>query len=500
MLSTVDETFSPQIQNHYDIFTLISLVFFSTLIILNLICSLSNTSNKWFESFNVRENIRQVVSSKSSPRTCFINRWKFFYTMVSHFLHCLIPTSDFFSESIDHLFKLNLSNSISLRFLYINLSIVVSYNFIMSGALVMYKWRKAITQGTVSFSTYVIFRIIASLPITLCMICLYKVMPYFVHNQSIKNWATVRSQTCSTYGWFELIFLSNFLSNRNICNIPSWFTSANMQLYVVSFPIVIFMSKLHLLKQSGFIYCASVITLTMIIFLFVYFNVDQLILLIKEPNLYFHDPNRLLSIYFNTIQYLPAYIVGLFIGSQIACSYQWSSHRSSLYFYSALVVSLASLFLPVLLTDLNNLLSLSSSLIAFLMTIQRVVFISAISVTFFASWSSSNTRVTLFDWFLSIFSQMQYTYFLLHLLVIAVLTLVVDIPYTSYEQIILTLFPLSVIFSFMLTLIIHLTVERPLLRLFMSLLMRKETADKNTINDTSEGHQLINQEKYMKKQ
>lgn len=446
----------------------------TTLILANVVATTAKRHhNNVLACFDVRTNLLSLVKRPESTKIIFIDRWKVTYMLICHTLHCFKPLTLYTSRSIEHFYSSQSETSAIVRYMFASIPTSISYNFIITGILSMYNWYLPMKRGRASFSLYVTLRALASLPIVLFIICVYIILPDCVGDtSSIRRWANSRSRICYSNGWWELLFISNYFPSLQQCNVVSWFASANMQLYIMSYPLQVLFAR----SSRERVKLVTVIALTLLsgvpCFLFLSSHLPTYREFVKSATDHLKDPQQLDSIYFNVIQYIPAYTIGLWIGYQMACGHRWSPARANSQLF--LLSSLAVLYAPALLYDVNFVQALSDIRMATMWTIQRFIFVAMIGACIFASWSRQATTVTMMDRVHSILSKMQYCYFLIHPLVISFIGLKLDDVFTSHTCFLSILFASSVIISLFLTLLVHVAVEKPFHRL-LTLSMKRKT-------------------------
>lgn len=468
-----DQILSPSLIFHSSIGVIIKALL-TMLILANVLATTTKRNhNNVLACFDVRRNLSSLVKRPESTKIIFIDRWKVTYMLICHILHCFKPLTLYTSSSIEDFYSSQSQTSAIVRYMFASIPTSISYNFMITGILSMYNWYLPMKRGKLSFSLYVTLRALASLPIVLFMISVYIILPDCIGNtSSIRRWANSRSRICYSNGWWELLFISNYFPSLQQCNVVSWFASANMQLYIMSYPLQVLFAR----SSQEKVKLLTVIALTLVsgvpCFLFLTSHLSTYREFLKSATDHLKDPQQLDSIYFNVIQYIPAYMIGLWMGYKMACGHRWSpaGANSNL----LLLSSLAVLYAPAVVYDVNFVQTLSDTRMAVMWTIQRFIFNAMIGACIFASWSRQATTVTIIDRVHSTLSKMQYCYFLIHPLVISFIGLQLDDVFTSHTWFLSILFASSIIVSLFLTLLVHVAVEKPFHRL-LALSMKRKT-------------------------
>lgn len=91
-------------------------------------------------------------------------------------------------------------------------------------------------------------RYLRMIPMTLFIVMIMIISPLIlnftnvpgIHNKYILNDVSNR---CSTYGWRDLLLISNWFTVFNVCYTITWFMSADFQLAIITFPLVMSLVK-----------------------------------------------------------------------------------------------------------------------------------------------------------------------------------------------------------------------------------------------------------------
>lgn len=425
--------------------------------------------------FNIRRNWEVLARPPFNPSTQFMAEWKVFYCLFSTVSHLFIPISGEVYYQMGIPLYEAMETSPLTRLIMSIFPTIVGSNFIITASLSVFMWSLHKKDRKINFVQFVLVRAFRSLPMILVMIFFTILLPDMgLPGPQMNLWATNVSGNCFENGLSELLFTSNFVSVPVMCSRTGWFVSADMQLYVASFLLVMFLCNNRIpYKKHKQILRYLIVASTVSTYVFCYYFVDETKDLLSTRSEYLmDDPWRIVGMYLNTYQYVLPYLVGLYLGYEMSKGTQWSRGKASFVGKASLVISPICLIAPYSL----DLPSYSKAMFALVYTIQKIIFPISTAAFFYSLWSYQDlkkTKVTIVGYFSAFMARLIFPWFLIHPMVISYLVIWLGFTYTSLMQIITVILPGEIVLTFILSIVFHLTVELPFAFLFGALVNKK---------------------------
>lgn len=446
-------------------------------------------SSSFFGYFNMRTNLGVLLRPPHNPSTQFVAQWKAFYCVISNVSHLFIPISyEIYYQMGVPLY--NALSSTAVRYTIVSVPTLIGFNFIITSSLSVFMWRMNKKDRKIGFLQFVLVRAFRSLPVILFMILFSLIMPDLGFNEGpqMDIWSANMSGNCYQNGLSELLFYSNFYLPPFMCSRTGWFVSSDMQLYIFSFLLVMFLCNSRIgYKTHKKVLNYSVAAATLFNFFFIYLNTPfvQKVLTVRREIL-IEDPFSLISLYFQTPQYILPYVIGMYLGYEMASGTQWPVSKAK--FYSKILPPIT--FITMCLPYSLALELYSREFFALVFTIQRVIFIGGTAALFYALWSLQNlseTKATSLGYICTVFARFQFPWFLIHPLVISYVVMSLGLSYTSYSQILTVILPSEVVYTLILSVLVHLMVEVPFAFIFGAFLNKKPAERSQIANKEANG-------------
>lgn len=429
----------------------------------------------------MRVNYSSFKRGPANGSTVFISYLKVFYMIVASMAHLIVPI---LHEPL-HLMQFPLINVLTdnypARYFFACFPTLVSFNFVITSLLSMFIWYPIITTKSVSISQFILIRALRTLPLIIFMICLLITLPDLQFRGPLMNiFFANMSGNCFQSGWGELLFISNFIDTDYMCLRVSWFTSADMQLYIFSFFLLFLLTRNTLIRHRKKIIALAIcftFTLTSVVIGPMYYerNMNWL----RNADYFFIDPMSLVSMYFNTFNYCVPYVIGMVLGIEMAKGTQWPEAKAKKYLKICILTVILALVSPYFV----ELIGIQVLLFSAILTMQRLIFAVGLGGGLFAIWSLQDVKcseITSCGYICNLLSRMQYPYFLIHPLIISYLAISLNIPFVSYTQMFMVLLPSQTIISLILSTLIHVGVELPFARL-IDLAVRKNIKENGKV-------------------
>ncbi|XP_026679166.1 uncharacterized protein LOC103508886 [Diaphorina citri] len=132
------------------------------------------------------------------------------------------------------------------KFFFLNASSqLLDVFFFLAGFLLSWNIIRRRNQDKETPFLFVIFyRVLRLYPILLAAISFNLwVQPYLAEGPRWKIWADSEAQSCRTYWWHNLLFISTLFDKTDFCVTVSWFISTDFQLFLVSLFVVYLAEK-----------------------------------------------------------------------------------------------------------------------------------------------------------------------------------------------------------------------------------------------------------------
>ena len=204
--------------------------------------------NKYFDILENYQTVKRRYQYQDSvpSDTDFLNGWKTFYlffSIVSHFYLILEKSMINLSTGI-HAFS-NYHRALmesSARFALLGIGLNIGCTAILT-AITMIPFIKSMKEPSPKiFAMATILRYLRLIPITMFSTMILIVTPLVtIKNSGIFHNSITESasNTCSTYVWYDIFFMSNFLKISQMCFPINWFLSADFQLAMITFPLIL---------------------------------------------------------------------------------------------------------------------------------------------------------------------------------------------------------------------------------------------------------------------
>lgn len=239
------------------IFAIISLICYT--IISTIKFNISTNAFKYIQNigsrnFDVVSNTKLFIrkygtEDKNIRPTDFINGWKTFYLVSALIVHML-------SHIEVSVYNLNMNASKYLSYfeyfklLFSRVSIETMVLNICSSAIVtcvtVVPFIESMKLKKRSLLLVTLLRYLRLLPVLSFSIMIILISPLIsfyssgiFHSQVTSNMA----EKCSNYAWAELLLVNNFVAIDKICLGVSWFLSTDVQLSIITFPLLITLIK-----------------------------------------------------------------------------------------------------------------------------------------------------------------------------------------------------------------------------------------------------------------
>lgn len=458
------------------------------LVILN-VTGTALSSRSFLSVFDVKSNVKALFRESTSKSAPFISLMKVAYTLTSTVLHIFVPINYYQSFHLVKPATENMYNNVYYRWSFLLMSMMLSFNFVIAAILSVITWMPIFkrTNGDVNFTSFVIVRALRTLPVQMFIIGLVILLPEFNLGGPLMEIASANmSGTCYENAWADLSFVSNLRPLHTLCNRVGWFMSADMQLYASSFAILYLLSK-HDVTSGGNHHR----TLLMVLFVISYIAyapisekiMNAAVTVLYQPKEFLTNPAPIISLYFNSLLYLPAYIAGILIGFEINVGTKMQPQNLAKGFFGSIclhLVSIAALYLTF--GSANS--TTNFHFIAF--TLSNILYIATFCAFLFTLWSATNHWIMTAisnNLFITILSKISFAQFMIHPFIIVLTMLKLDIFYWSYGHLYFILLPFVLTFSSILGFVIHVCVEMPFAKI-LAYLVSKEKLRSNSVECT----------------
>ncbi|CAL1297039.1 unnamed protein product [Larinioides sclopetarius] len=142
--------------------------------------------------------------------------------------------------------------------------------FFLSGFLTSYTVLKIMnkTKGRINVPVYILRRYIRLTPPLLLTIGLLFFLPLISSGPMWYERVDPELKACTNYWWTSILYISNWSTMRNICVHPTWYLSADFQLYVIS---IVFLYALYKFPKLGFgLICSLILACSVVVGAFTY--------------------------------------------------------------------------------------------------------------------------------------------------------------------------------------------------------------------------------------
>lgn len=275
--------------------------------------------------FDLASNTRKLTAQTSDPlaaKLIWVHGARVLYLILAMSFHMTTIAALW----TPHTHSRYVFSKYSLKFplwseFFANMTIGISVNFTIGGMLAFVSWfpEMARKNGQLSLAKYILGRWVRTLPLVAGAILLViSVPPTFASGPVWKiGWSKVVNN-CLANWWYELIYASNLLPLRSACLPYAWYLSVDMQLYVLSFVLMVALTRS--LKLGLII--AFITSFVSIIYHGMYLHVNSLKYTADYNTT---DIERLLTkeivLHTGTFNYVSSYTIGIVVGYLIAKGY-----------------------------------------------------------------------------------------------------------------------------------------------------------------------------------
>lgn len=121
---------------------------------------------------------------------------------------------------------------------------LITVHMIATGSFTVVRWIPVMMKERVNLMTFAMDRIFRTLPVVAMYLVIIQTLPIISHGGPLmKHVQQGYADVCFRNGWKELLFINNYGEMREICLPVAWFISSEFQLYLMSFLILIAISR-----------------------------------------------------------------------------------------------------------------------------------------------------------------------------------------------------------------------------------------------------------------
>ena len=438
--------------------------------------------------FDLVSNIKSVMrryenqDKKSSP-TDFFNGWKSLYLCGACFLHLLVII-----EKSAHSLNIKLSEynsyleSMIIDYLMRCAIDVMCLNVVLTaivGAIAMIPFIDGAKNLKKLFLSLTIIRYLRLIPIVSFVMMMIIVAPLLtIRNSGIfhEHIMQTMSDTCSTYGALEVLFIGNFIHPTKICLIVGWFLSADFQLAIITFPLLIALARnIKSGIKLAFLYIIAGIGIEYAIHM--YFNT------VIVPK--FEDESSYETIAINhfwTTNYVSTFAIGLIFGTLIYRNIRLSEKFYMKYNLAIWMVTMTVLTATTFTTMNIDDWTCDRWITNFVASIIRTIGTICLSILIYMVWMSDKDNIVRnilsFSPLLNSISKILLPSFLLHSIA---LTWVASLFHSeAIEYNVIHLISRAIViypFSILIGLILHIFIEIPFMKLLKSVFINRKKVE-----------------------
>lgn len=114
----------------------------------------------------------------------------------------------------------------------------ICFNDPNSGFFAMFSWYDSIKKINVTPYRYILTRFLRIFVVSVMVILLTFLMPLISTGPYFKDLMTKCSSNCVKNFWKNLLFINNYSSFLEICFLPTWYLSADFQLYLLNYFLI----------------------------------------------------------------------------------------------------------------------------------------------------------------------------------------------------------------------------------------------------------------------
>ncbi|XP_043465144.1 nose resistant to fluoxetine protein 6-like [Leptopilina heterotoma] len=310
----------------YQFFLFCFIVLF--MITLVAICSIYDYKNQNEKNQSLREEIFHCFSARRNLKSIFSANYrhrgfdalhilKFAFSTIAstghrhiQFLHASNVTGKFFESTL---------TSAWFTMIFHNGSIIVDAFFGFAGLVLSYQLLEYLEHSSknVNIPLLIIRRFIRMAP--LYMFITYAYAAFFYHLGSGPYWEErfgFDRDSCSTYWWTNLLFISNYYNNRNTCIFQAWHLAVDFHCYIIGIFLLLAFQKMS--RKNGYTFLSIVLMLSIAIPFYVTYkhDIDTQIKGFGKTKR-FEDYRYFTDYYIKTHMRLPAYFVGIIMGALV---------------------------------------------------------------------------------------------------------------------------------------------------------------------------------------
>ena len=443
------------------------------IVLLNALGTYFNDS-QCLREFNLRENCNLLFRESNDPKSKLISYSKVIYMLTASAEHIPVSVYPEVLRFLCHPMKRNLIVSHFTRYsLRVN-TVFIGWNFTVSSFLSAFKWLPIFASRSVSLSQFVLARTLRTLPLMMVIICIMILIPEspLVNSEMMNILFGTLSSKCYENGWREVLFISNFISFDRMCLPIQWFVASDMQLYVISYFVILLISRTDRIYSC---LIAPILFASVIEARFIREHHEKIINFGKAADWFIADPTQYVNMHMSTEAHGLPYVAGIWLGYMMAKDNRWSK----IFSLSSLVASAVAV--PVSLI-FAYFIQIDEKFLSLTFVAQSMTFSVSLVILYFSLWSLRDYMFSPTLWVPShlatVFSRIQYPFFLVHPVVISSLATSFEHTFSSITMMWACLLPTQLILSIVISVILNLTVELPFARLMDTKSRPKDTAKK----------------------
>ena len=424
--------------------------------------------------FDALSNTVQLFSPVAHPDSMFtsINLARTIYFMVSVLTHQLIGVniaSQFprLEAGITLVNSFNWPLSSIVSAFYAASASIMSTNVVLASCFAIVKWIPIMMNKKVTFVTFAMERVFRTLPVVAAYLILVQTLPIVKHGGPLMKRAQERyADICYRNGWRELLFINNYLDVREICLPVAWFMSAEFQLYIMSFVVILLIAKY---PQHGVKIITGMLITGWIVTGAVY-SVQKVppFMTFKHVDAYF-DMNNYSTIIYFAPNFIPAYAIGMLLGLKLLQGRGKPKPVGYGRFLIILIALCGSISITGLLHDDRKFIFGPLAELLFICFTRSTIAV-AMAFMYYANLNATNTFVLTLarSRFAAIVSRLSLSWFLMHVMSIVLTASSCENSHLSVTLTIMEFF-FILITSFVPTCMMYVFVEAPFSRILSNI-------------------------------
>ena len=441
--------------------------------------------HKVLSSFDLVTNaaILFLDPDQNYVRTQFFNGFRFFFNLISITVHIIIGVSPALLPYYFSIFGLFSSHKKAMKATQIFGSLTL-LNAILASLLNVISSKGEFRRQS-SFISYVHNRLWRIWPASIATLLLLGSFPWISSGGGpvMNHMQKVALDMLAKDGWRQLAFISCFQPLRELVMTIGWFISVDMQMYIISFPILYFMSK----RPKVGLYLAYLMILGGIICNFVHLIIN----LDEGPSLFvwttkFDQMTRTVhTIYFHPSNYISTYGVGFIFGYLIAYRVEVTRQVQQKICLASFLASALLYPLPAVVYYASGESILSRTLDALFASIFRPMLTAAICAQIYYLWHNPSDLLAQFlsSKIFVIASRMSFSVYLVHpIQIMFLLTSDVEAKHYDLSEIVIRGIYItftSIFFGFLMFVLVECPFSRLRTTLFRSELSSKAQEQKD---------------------